>query len=105
VALVQVFVIILGSSPSLAAAQNASSSRAAARQAVRDRLERAAAGSRELFDRTPPRSGRPFANLALTTLISEDESRVLALAALGNRIRLEHRTRASGCHRRLADPQ
>jgi hypothetical protein len=59
---------------SFAAAQDAATSRAAARQAVRDRLERAAAGSRELFDRTPPRSSSPFVNLALRTVIGEDEA-------------------------------
>ena len=73
VVLIPLFATVIGSSSrALPAAQGFPTSTAAARQTVRDRLDRAAAGSRRLFDRAA-RANRHIANLALSHVIREDE--------------------------------
>src|SRR5688572_25333556 len=71
--MVPLFVAVFATSQSLPA-QDASTSSATARQSVRDRLERAAAGSRELFNRTPPEGSTYFAKFGLVALIREDDA-------------------------------
>jgi hypothetical protein len=66
------FVAVVCLSQSRPAAQRSPASAAAARQAIRDRLERAVAGSRELFDRAPPARSDQFAKLLREAIIPED---------------------------------
>ena len=70
--LVPLLVAVSGSWPPLPAAQTTPVSNTAAQQTVRDRLERAAVMSRELFKRASPDSTQHFASLALVTSIPED---------------------------------
>ena len=65
--------VIVGPSQAQPAAQRASGSPVLIRQAVRARLERAVAGSRELFERAPPANSGRFAGSLPRALIPEDD--------------------------------